>query len=352
MELKRLVVVLLGLGLLIALLPALLSFSSRAEVFAQSPIPTDTYTPVPPTDTPTPIPPTPTDTPVPPTDTPVPPTDTPTPTPPPPQVGSINLLESVAQVDTDIDFSAFFTMPNIIHLYTASWDWGDGSSSDCTPDSVECSVSLSAGEALAAVTTSNAGDGDYDVGKVTGRHAYSEPGVYTVQVAVFDVFGQFDTSTFEFVTIYDPDGGFVTGGGWIDSPANAYQPDPTLTGKATFGFVSKYKKGADTPSGNTQFQFQVADLNFHSDTYDWLVVNHDATNAQFKGEGTINGAIAPNGDDYKFMLWARDGEPDTFRIKIWEEYESGVETVIYDNGFDQGIADGSIVIHAPKRGNQ
>jgi hypothetical protein len=31
--------------------------------------------------------------------------------------------------------------------------------------------------------------------------------------------------------IYDPSGGFVTGGGWINSPLNAYAADPTLTAK-------------------------------------------------------------------------------------------------------------------------
>ncbi|TEU13211.1 MAG: hypothetical protein E3J21_19165 [Anaerolineales bacterium] len=66
--------------------------------------------------------------------------------------------------------------------------------------------------------------------------------------------------------------------------------------------------------------------------------------ARFKGAGTINGM-----GDYKFMLWAGDGEPDTFRIKIWEEDGNGGETVTYDNGFDQEIAGGSIVIHTSKK---
>lgn len=36
----------------------------------------------------------------------------------------------------------------------------------------------------------------------------------------------------------------------------------------------------------------------------------------------------------------------TFSIKIWEEDEgTGEETVIYDNGSDQVIGGGSIVIH-------
>ena len=119
----------------------------------------------------------------------------------------------------------------------------------------------------------------------------------------------------------------------------AYKPDPTLGGKATFGFVSKYKKGADTPTGNVEFQFRPAGLNFHSSSYEWLVVT-GGDYAMFEGNGTINGR-----GDYKFRVWAGDDKPDTFRIKIWEEDEFGVETVIYDNGSDQAIGGGSVVLH-------
>jgi hypothetical protein len=52
--------------------------------------------------------------------------------------------------------------------------------------------------------------------------------------------------------------------------------------------------------------------------------------------------------DYKFMLWVGDDEPDTFRIKIWEEIVEDVETVIYDNGFDQAFGGSNIVIHTKK----
>jgi hypothetical protein len=151
-----------------------------------------------------------------------------------------------------------------------------------------------------------------------------------------------------FLPVYDPTGGFVTGGGWINSPAGAYMADPSLTGKANFGFVSKYKKGADAPIGQTEFQFQVADLNFHSDSYEWLVVTNGGTFAKFKGEGKINGDNDENGNPVKFLIWAEDSEPDTFRIKIWMEDEWGNETVVYDNGFAQVISGGSIVIHTKK----
>ena len=150
-----------------------------------------------------------------------------------------------------------------------------------------------------------------------------------------------------FVAVYDPTAGFVTGGGWITSPLGAYTLDPTLTGKATFGFVSKYQKGASVPTGNTEFQFKVAGLNFKSTYYDWLVVA--GARAQFKGTGTINGA-----GEYKFMLTAIDGQiaggggVDKFRIRIW-----GDAGLVYDNQLSApdtdelttAIGGGSIVIH-------
>jgi parallel beta-helix repeat protein len=179
-------------------------------------------------------------------------------------------------------------------------------------------------------------------------HSYAEPGVYAVTVTVTDDDGGSDTEVYETIVIYDPDGGFVTGGGWIDSPEGAYKPDPSLTGKAHAGFVCKYKKGASVPTGQTEFQFQVADLNLHSDGYEWLVVNQGGTNAQFKGDGTINGEAAPTGELYKFMIWAGDHDIDTFRIKIWYD-DAGSEVVVYDNGVAQEIGGGSIVIHTGKR---
>lgn len=71
------------------------------------------------------------------------------------------------------------------------------------------------------------------------------------------------------------------------------------------------------------------------------MVNKRDSRAQFKGSGTINGS-----GDYRFTIWTTDGDlnggsPDTFRIRIWIE-DQGVETVIYDNGFDQAIGGGNI----------
>ena len=145
-----------------------------------------------------------------------------------------------------------------------------------------------------------------------------------------------------FIAVYDPTAGFVTGGGWIDSPLGAYRDDPTLTGKANFGFVSKYKKGQSTPTGNTEFKFKAGDLNFHSSEYDWLVIA--GAKAMYKGTGTINDV-----GSYKFMITAWDGQinggVDKFRIKIWEGDGNGDEIIVYDNGVDTPLGGGQIKIH-------
>jgi hypothetical protein len=178
---------------------------------------------------------------------------------------------------------------------------------------------------------------------------YQVAGVYTLTCRITDGTGGSDTEEYRYVVVYDPNGGFVTGGGWITSPTGAYAADPTLTGKATFGFVSKYLKGASLPSGSTEFQFKAGDLNFHSSSYHWLVVS--GARAQYKGVGTINGT-----GEYGFMLTVTDGQltggggVDRFRIKIWL---NSTGEVVYDNQIGAGddanpttaIASGSIVIH-------
>ena len=132
-------------------------------------------------------------------------------------------------------------------------------------------------------------------------------------------------------------GGMVTGAGWIVSPPGAYVNVPDLTGRANFMFVSQYKKGANKPTGRTTFKFKAGDLDFYSDDYDFLVVNKAATNAQFKGVGTVNGE-----GNYGFMIWATDysNSPDTFRIKIWDD----ADNIIYDNDMQQPIGAGNIVV--------
>jgi uncharacterized delta-60 repeat protein len=185
-------------------------------------------------------------------------------------------------------------------------------------------------------------------------HTFTEAGVYKVSLKVTDNEFLSSTSTTvndldAFVVIYDPNGGFVAGGGWINSPQGAFALVPALTGKATFGFVSMYQNGASVPDGNTKFQFKAGDLDFESTSYEWLVVS-GGRKAQFKGIGTLNGS-----GGYRFMLTCIDGDQpggdgqDKFRIRIWGDSDG----LIYDNQLNAPDADdpttvlggGSIVIH-------
>jgi PKD repeat protein len=220
-----------------------------------------------------------------------------------------------------VSLTGSFTDPGTPDTHTATFAWGDGASSS------------------GAITESGGS------GTASGSHVYTMPGVYRMTLTVTDDDGGSDTEEFLFAVIFDPTGSFVTGGGWINSPLGAYALNPALTGKASFGFVSKYLKGATVPSGNTQFQFQAGDISFHSTAYEWLVIA--GARAQYKGTGMINGAGV-----YGFMLTAIDGQVnggggvDRFRIKIWD---IGTGMIIYDN--QMGSADDGAVLTALTQGS-
>jgi PKD domain-containing protein len=245
-----------------------------------------------------------------------------------PVIASVTGPISPIALGNSATLTANFADPGSLDTHTCNFSWDDGPADANLPA---------------------AGLGN---GSCTAMHTYAAAGIYTVMAAVTDKDGDGAISKFEFVVVYDPTGGFVTGGGWINSPAGAYMPNRSLTGKANFGFVSKYQKGSNVPAGETEFQFQVASFNFHSEVYQWLVVS--GAKAQYKGTGTINGK-----GNYGFLLTATDGAinggggVDKFRIKIWDINNSGA--VVYDNVFGASddidsanplaISGGSIVIH-------
>lgn len=194
-----------------------------------------------------------------------------------PVVTATGLPAAPVPLGTSITITAAFNDANPGDTHTASVAWDDGATS--------------AGN----VTESNG------AGSVSASHTYTAPGVYTLSVSVSDGHLAGTRSSIDdqpaYVVVYDPNGGFVTGGGWINSPAGAYPLNATLSGKATFGFVSKYHNGAAAPSGNTEFQFHAGNFNFSSTSYQWLVVA--GARAQYKGEGSVNGQAG-----YSFLLSA------------------------------------------------
>jgi hypothetical protein len=180
-----------------------------------------------------------------------------------PTVGPITAPVSPTAVNTAISTSASFTDPGVLDTHTAAWSWGDTTTSAGT------------------VTETNGS------GSVTGSHTYTTDGVFTVTLTVTDKDGGQGQSVFQYVVIYNTGAGFVTGGGWITSPAGAYPANPTLSAKANFDFNAKYQSGTAVPTGQTEFQVKDANLNFHSTSYDWLVVT--SPKFQYQGSGTING---------------------------------------------------------------
>ncbi|GAG53170.1 unnamed protein product, partial [marine sediment metagenome] len=143
--------------------------------------------------------------------------------------------------------------------------------------------------------------------------AFAVPGLYLICVRGTDAANNTGADECVLLAVYDPSAGFVTGGGWINSPAGADADNPSAAGRATFGFVSKYHKGRTTPDGSLEFQFKAGDLNFKSTSMEWLVVTGEPR-AQFRGEGTINGATV-----CKFHVDAWDGSfsgADAFGIRI------------------------------------
>lgn len=242
-----------------------------------------------------------------------------------PSLGTITAPIDPIPVNTTILTSASFTDTGTPDTHTAIWDWGNGTSPGLVNQVLDT---------------------------VTGTHTYTTPGVYTLKLSVTDDDGGFGESLYQFVVVYDnsASGGFVTGAGSIDSPLGAYTANPSLTGIARFGFISKYQPGATVPTGDTQFRFQVAQFTFSSTSYDWLVVA--GAQAKYKGVGTVNGS-----GNYGFLLSGTDGVVnggggvDKFRIKIWDRDNN--DTVVYDNQLGAGesadpttaITGGNIIIH-------
>jgi hypothetical protein len=170
--------------------------------------------------------------------------------------------------------------------------------------------------------------------------AQSNPGVYSVCVRASDSAGNTSQEACEFVAVYDPDGGFVTGGGAIDSPVGADVVSPSASGVARFGFVSKYHKGATVPSGNVQFRFEAGNLRFTSTSMEWLVVTGEPR-AKFRGVGVVDGE-----GTCRFEVDAWDGSLDAsgqdgfgFRLFQCSAQESRYSVPA------QPLRQGSIVIH-------
>lgn len=231
----------------------------------------------------------------------------------------------VAAVGTSVSFTATFT-DNASDNHVADWDFGDGHTAQTDPA----------------------------MSPVGEDHAFASQGIYTVNVTITDQCGNTATDSVV-VVVFDNADGFVTGGGWIRPDDGSYTEDlgdVDGIGKANFGFIVKYKKGADNPDGSLEFRYRNGDINLHSvmdksADFEWLVITSDKK-IRFKGNGTVNGV-----EDVSFKVTAADnGEPgagtDTFKIEIWTGHDFDTENGSGASGkhMIQGtLGGGNIKIH-------
>jgi len=169
-------------------------------------------------------------------------------------------------------------------------------------------------------------------------HTYTEVGIYNADLTVTDD-RDVQSSDTTMVVVYDPEAGSATGGGWFWSAQGNLKRDLESEGKATFGFVTRYKR--DAAAGNLEFQYHVGDINLKSTDITWLVVS--SPNASFQGEGTINGEGL-----YTFRVLAKDGaqaggQPDEFTIKIWEGTDTEADPIY--QALHAELGGGNIIIH-------
>lgn len=156
--------------------------------------------------------------------------------------------------------------------HTATFAWGDSTTSTATCESGTCSAS----------------------------HAYAAAGIYTVAIALSDDDAGTASTSFGDVVVYDTNAGSVTGGGWISTPS----------GKATLTMNAQYQKDA-TLAGHLSFE------KFRGTTFDWLVIS--GPTATLQGSGTVNGT-----GNYAFTATATDAANDTFAIRVTDKVTGAV----------------------------
>ena len=143
-------------------------------------------------------------------------------------------------------------------------------------------------------------------------------GVHEVTLTVSDGVDRHSDSVY--VIVYDPNGGFATGGGWIE----VTDPADGNLGRASFGFIARYKNSA--ADGNFEFKYKDGDISLKSETIDWLVVNQNR--AQFQGIGRLAGQTGV----FTFRVALVDNEgnkkEDMITIRIWQGTDTSL-TPIY-----------------------
>ena len=246
-----------------------------------------------------------------------------------PEIRTIAGPETPQEIGTRSTITVDFIDAESDDTFTLAADWGVTSSGEsindlCAAATDNCSITAS---------ISDLGDGNF---RAEASIVYPKPGVYEVNVVVEDGAGLTDAGLFDFVVIYDPAAGRVTGSGGYWSPAYADGDAGSPWGNpAFFGYTSRYKPGATEPVGETKLNL-LGVFSFVSTSYDYLIINDSM--AITEGVGRLQG------DDtvYRMRVQAIDNpRVDFFQITIKNDVTG--ET-LYDNGVifdDDGAAIGN-----------
>jgi PKD repeat protein len=223
-----------------------------------------------------------------------------------PAITAVTGPNAQIQLGNPATISVFYGDPGASDTHSAFFTWDDG-----TTSTVSCASGI-----------------------CTGTRVYAGTGIYGVTITVADDDGGAASTVFNYVVVFDANGGSVTGGGFIGSGND----------KGQFNVNAKYVNGAI--SGNVKFDAN--GFSFDAKSYDWLVVS--GSNAQLRGTGTVNGASG-----YSYLVTVADGSPDKFRIRVWN---TSTNVTAYDNAAGasddldaanpQAIGGGNITVHKAK----
>lgn len=135
-----------------------------------------------------------------------------------------------------------------------------------------------------------------------------EPAIYYIEITLASCP---DVTATAILVIYNPEGGFATGGGWLVPADDGLNTHPDV--RANFGFNAKYKKGVST--GHLEFRYSDGHIDLKSSSIEQLVITGGKI-AQFKGWASVNGEAG----HWFFVKAIDNGEPgtnDIFDIKVW-----------------------------------
>ena len=212
----------------------------------------------------------------------------------------------LTSVGSAVTFSTVFDDPGTSETYTATWSWGDGSTST-----------------LVLGPTGR---------EVIGSHAYAKSGIFVIQLAISD--GQASTSlTGPQVLVYNP-ASTLSGSGSVASSKGACRLSAKCSAASTASFSvdARYAKGATRPSVSLTYSAHAFALK--AAAADWFVSGGPGS-SWIQGTAEVNGAAG-----YTFRLVAIDGKPDALRLQVW----SSSGALVYDNGAAVPLQSGSIKI--------